>query len=55
MQDSIAFKDTDWSLVAGIRYDYYALEAKKTRCMRMQGLMILLNLRFHRNWVLSIK
>ena len=29
MQDSIKFNETDWSLVAGIRYDYYALEAKK--------------------------
>jgi hemoglobin/transferrin/lactoferrin receptor protein len=29
MQDSIKFNKTDWSLVAGIRYDYYALEAKK--------------------------
>ena len=29
MQDSIKFNETDWSLVTGIRYDYYALEAKK--------------------------
>ncbi len=38
MQDSIAFKDTDWSLVAGIRYDYYALEAKKDTLYEDAGL-----------------
>ena len=27
-QDNIEFKDSNWSLVAGIRLDYYALEAK---------------------------
>nr|MDC2856558.1 TonB-dependent receptor [Ningiella sp. W23] len=51
MQDSIKFNETDWSLVAGIRYDYYALEAKKMRYTLTPSLTILPSLRFHQSWV----